>query len=135
MGNGYFQYERLINLDNGDLERMKSSYGYLFEIESKTRKQANVLLENLYGANSSIILSSQYKNKLSNKSLENMYFHELVSFLKMVPVLKESFGESYIKDLMQLIPIRNKIAHCNFINDKEFALLSRTYYLYENKFK
>ena len=109
---------------------MVTSYGYLFVIETKTRTKAKKILEDLYGSDSLTIIRSLYKNKLSNKSLENMHFHELVSFLKMVPILEETFGESFIRDLTQLSPIRNKIAHCLYIDEKEFAFLYRTYTYY-----
>ena len=83
-------------MGNKELERMKTSYGYLFEIEYKTKNRIRGILESKYGFNSLFIIRSQFKNKLTNKSLENMQFHEMISYLKMVPVVYEAFGENTI---------------------------------------
>lgn len=101
---------------------MKTSYGHLYFIENTIRNTILTKLFELYGINWVTVISRSYRNELTNKYIEDMYFHELLSFILLIPELKEVFGE-LSKDLFKVVPIRNKIAHCKIIEDHEIHYL------------
>lgn len=111
-----------IKIENCSLENMKLCYGHLFVIETTVRKIINQTLLEEFGVHWSVTLKRHYKNNITNKPLENMYFHELLSLISLIPKLKQVFG-GLDKNFYELIPIRNKIAHCIIINEKEFSVL------------
>ena len=110
-----------------ELEVMKTGYEYLFVIENELRVSVEYLLELKYGMNWKESIKRNYKNNLVQKNFENLYFHELISFLSMIPVLKDNYGDHLINCLKRICPIRNKIAHCRLISDLELELLTDTF--------
>ena len=77
-------------------------------------------------------IMKKYNNNISNKSIENMYFHELLSLTNIIPELNEKYDQYFLAKLNKLILIRNKIAHCKVIDDSEFELLANMYHLMES---
>ncbi|MDP4552962.1 hypothetical protein Q9251_18950 [Alkalihalobacillus macyae] len=106
-----------------DLIMMKNSYGFLFLIENILREKIKNRLENDYGQNWNSIIKKRYGNNLLKKPFENMYFYELISLLRVIPELKDSFEKSIISNSIKLNLIRNKIAHCKVIDEKEYVFL------------
>ena len=116
-----------MHLEFLEIEKMKKSYGYLFEIENTLRIKTSTLLRNKYGELWRTIICKKYKNKLTQKHLEQMYYHELISFISMIPEASEFYSEEVIKGLKSINMIRNKIAHCEAINSVEYDLLLQVY--------
>ncbi|MFK3960813.1 hypothetical protein [Pseudalkalibacillus hwajinpoensis] len=104
-----------MHLELLEIEKMKKSYGYLFEIENTLRNSTSSLLRNKYGELWRTIICKKYKNKLTQKHLEEMYYHELISFISMIPDASALYSEEVIKGLKSINMIRNKIAHCEAI--------------------
>ena len=117
-----------------DVEKMKIGYGCLFEIENELRCIINAILKDYYGVKWPEKINSIYSNKIANKKLGNLYFHELVSFISMIPILKKYFSKDLLNNLKKISPIRNKIAHCKLISDHELGLLNITYSMLRNNF-
>lgn len=112
---------------------MKECYGYLFEIENILKNSIRSHLYNLYGENWILIIRKKYNNRISNKDLENMNFHELISFIKMPSELKGFYKEDILKSLTRVAIVRNKIAHCKIINRNEYKEIYQIYEKLKNK--
>ena len=110
-----------------NLIRMKNSYGYLYIIENDIRQKINIQLNKIHGSNWISIMKNKYQNNISKKSIDSMYYHELLSFIKMVPELNEIYSKDILKDLCKLTIIRNKVAHCTLIDEYEFQYLLDLY--------
>lgn len=82
-----------------EIEKMKIGYGYMFEIENTLRNRTHCLLRNKYGNLWRTIINKKYKNKFSHKHLEEMYYHELISFISMIPDVSELYDEEVIMNL------------------------------------
>lgn len=120
-----FQLEEYIS----DLEKMKKCYGYLFEIENGLRDSIATILREKYGSVWSEHIKNRYKNNLVKKTFRDLYFHELISFISMVPEVCELYSKDLIIDLKNIIYIRNKISHCIVITNTELDILFNTYTL------
>ncbi|MCA0987260.1 hypothetical protein [Guptibacillus algicola] len=109
--------------EKSSLNLMKSSYGHLFIIENTLRKIINHKLSNTYGGNWIFFIRKKYKNNLTKKDIHQMYFHEMISFILLIPELKDDLG-SLCDSLYKIIPIRNSIAHCILIDEQEYCFLN-----------
>lgn len=117
---------------------MKECYGYLFEIENLLRYFVENNMAKQYGLNWKSIAFRVNKNNLTRKDFKSLYFHELISYVMSFEFLKIQLQDKYIKRLINLNEIRNKIAHCHYLDEREvnnlYSLhyeLTREYIFYE----
>ena len=102
-----------------ELELMKEGYGTLYEIENRMRRFVKVKMERKYGPNWQLIITKETRNKCTNTKFEQLHFHQLVSYYKIIPTLTYSIPSDVYPRLYQLNTIRNKIAHNYLISELE----------------
>lgn len=105
-----------------ELEVMKNAYGFLYEIENILREILIKDLSNRYGDNWEYIASIKILRKFPDRDFQNYNYHELISYLK---IFNEKSNYKYISrkllsELMNIVTIRNKIAHNHYINNDEY---------------
>jgi len=106
-------------------EFMKEAYGLLYEIENILRRYIEQTMQKEYGSGWLIEAPMAMKYKPYNKSYDIFYLHELVSILRGYPCFVEISDNIYYA-LAQTVYIRNKVAHCQDISEKEMDTLQST---------
>jgi len=112
-----------------NLEDMKNCYGMLFQIENKIRNNIKETLVLHYGDYWVDKINKIYKNNITSRPIDELHFHELINFLKIVPEVNNLYEESTLKSLSKLTSIRNKIAHSIILTDKEMNYLNHIHNL------
>ena len=102
-----------------ELELMKESYVTLYEIENRMRKFAKLKMEQEYGLHWKLKITKEVKNKYTITTIEQLHFHQLVSFYKTFPSLTSSIPPNLYTRLYKLNTTRNKIAHNHLISKLE----------------
>ncbi|WP_209121302.1 hypothetical protein [Alkalihalobacillus sp. BA299] len=105
-----------------ELELMIEAYRQLYEIENKLRLIIKTNMVQKYGDHWVTILHE-------NKNEEVSHYHELIAFFGKYPQVLPHFSPHQRKKLMNLTPIRNKIAHSQLINETENKMLEECYRL------
>ena len=106
-----------------DLNTMKESYGYLFEIENYLRTFIKQYMELEYGPNWELVSRKFIVNSITNRKINDLYFHELISFIKLFKCLYINMSTDTIVKLKSISTIRNKIAHCLYLNKTDSEIL------------
>ena len=102
---------------------MKDSYGYLFEIENYLRNYIKQNMELEYGSNWELVSCKLIVNSITNRKINDLYFHELISFIKLFKCLNINMSSDTIVKLRSISTIRNKIAHCLYLNKTDSEIL------------
>lgn len=126
-----FERGNKIDMHNMNYKMLVRSYSYLLVIENNIRNKTISRLEKDIGQNWKWKIRKRYFNSLTNKSIENMFFHELISLINLVPELHKDYDENTLYRLRELTNIRNKVAHCKVISNDEFH---KIYYVYSTMY-
>ncbi|UZJ78600.1 hypothetical protein [Fictibacillus sp. KU28468] len=114
------------------INHMKIAYGQLYEIENTLRLIIVSKMEAKYGANWYYIISLKVLRRRPSKEFLNLDLHELISFFRIYPELTIIFPLKMIKSFPTIFPIRNKIAHCKYLNEYELKELNNFYHRFIN---
>ncbi|MCK6255464.1 hypothetical protein LCY76_02340 [Fictibacillus sp. KIGAM418] len=106
------------------IRHMKNAYAQLYEIENTLRLIITSTMETKYGANWYNIISIKLLKRRPHKEFINLNFHELITLFRISPELIKIFPINIIKSFPSIYPIRNKIAHCKYLNDDELLKLN-----------
>ncbi|WP_270181117.1 hypothetical protein [Alkalihalobacillus sp. CinArs1] len=114
-------------MDKVDLNVMKESYGYLFEVENYLRKFIEHNMELKYGTNWEVIAHKLYNNSLTNKQVNDLYYHELLAYISLFNCLNILMPPKVFVQLKSIKTIRNKIAHNYWLDKGEVITLYNIY--------
>ncbi|RST76219.1 hypothetical protein D4T97_005415 [Siminovitchia acidinfaciens] len=109
---------------------MISAYQYLFEIENTLRSIVKEQMQQAWGPNWENI--SPLINKRPRRTFHSLHFHDLIAWYRVYPPLDSIFPQKLLTDMVSIIPIRNKIAHCRFLSSSEYKKLESVYYSFFN---
>ncbi|PED65885.1 hypothetical protein [Priestia megaterium] len=109
-----------------DVEKMKSAYGWVYEIERSLKSLIEYNLRHEYGLG--------WKSKIYEKrELEATYFQEVISYFGKYSPLIDIFTSRELHELYEITAIRNKICHMQLLLNKEFEHLYDVYQMVKNK--
>lgn len=106
---------------------MQTAYQYLFDLENTLRLTAKKRLEQLYGPRWQDTVRGL--SRRSGNDLDKLSFFDLVTWFHTIPSLQHIYPEESISQLFSIVPIRNKIAHCEMLTKGEFKDLKSVYEL------
>lgn len=107
-------------LEKDELKFMMTSYGYLYEIENILRDIIISELSEMYGVNWEYTIKHKTTKRLPNKNFENLFFHELITYVKVINEKLLILPTNLILQLPRIVETRNKIAHNHCITSSEF---------------
>lgn len=111
-----------------ELKTMKEAYGILYEIEHHLRVFAMRKLEKEYGACWDSYIGEKFNTVDTRTKYKNLYFHQLVSHYRVIPVLIAALPSDISLQLYRINTTRNKIAHNHLISEEEFESLKQIKY-------
>ncbi|MRG86701.1 Swt1 family HEPN domain-containing protein [Salinibacillus xinjiangensis] len=104
-------------------DSMMIAYRKLYIIETSLRYVIQERMLEEYGPHWEFRASLQYLKRPS-KSFHDMNLHELLNYFNTYPPLQKIFTAKQKVQLSHLTSIRNKIAHCKKLDNKEAQFLS-----------
>jgi len=105
---------------------MQTAYQYLFDIENTLRQIVQEQMQQAYGQNWERVAPKL--NKRTRKDLDTLHFHDLICWFRIYPPLETIFPPEFISELLSIVPIRNKIAHCHMLTEVEFIKLQKVHH-------
>ena len=109
-----------------ELKFMMTSYGYLYEIENILRDIIISELSEKYGGTWEYTITKKTMKRLPNKDFENLFFHELITYVKVINEKILILPPNLILQLSRIVETRNKIAHNHCITLTEFQKVKET---------
>lgn len=108
-----------------ELNLMKEAYGTMYEIENRLRSFAVSRMEKDFGINWRMKASRMVNNSCTKTKLEELNYHQLVSYYRMFPNLSSILPSNVFLQLFNLASVRNKIAHNHLITMNELEDLKQ----------
>ena len=106
-----------------EYSKMKEAYGYLYKIENAIRAYIKYKMEQEYGIHWFHTAPRKVLKRPPNKPFNSLLFHEYTRiYLRTYDVFQE-LPQEFFSYLESLYPIRNKIAHCLPLAEKEYGYL------------
>ncbi|MFD1734992.1 Swt1 family HEPN domain-containing protein [Bacillus salitolerans] len=113
-------------MENTEVQFMMFSYKKLYVKETSLRRIIKEKMHEEYGPNWQHIAPMKHHRRFI-KPIDVINLHELLNYFNVFPPLFKVFNKRQKILLSQLPAIRNKIAHCHFLNSSAEALLHEIY--------
>lgn len=108
------------------IDQMVIAYRKLYVIETTLRKLVKDILEEKYGPHWQHIAPMQHLKRFV-KPVDSINLHELINYFNIYPPLRDIFNSKQKASLFQLPSIRNKIAHCHYLESSELEKLDENF--------
>ncbi|WLD93351.1 hypothetical protein [Alkalihalobacillus sp. AL-G] len=110
------------------INKMVKAYQKVYEIETNLRDKVDKKMINHYGDNWYSAAPKREKKLRIKKNIKNMQLYELEQLLhyKIFGNLHKNYPR-FIQLLRAVYPLRNKIAHCQVLTNKEHIFLKQTH--------
>jgi hypothetical protein len=108
-----------------EISKMKEAYEKLFILENLLRIYIKKKMEDEYGVNWFYVAPRIVLKRRPRKAFNNHYLHELERvYLRTYTEVFSDLPSRFFLFLHSLYPLRNKIAHCHYLNEEEFNQLT-----------
>jgi hypothetical protein len=111
-----------------EISKMKEAYEKLYILENLLRFYIKKKMEDVYGVNWFYLAPQIVLKRNPRKDFNNLYLHELERvYLQTYTEVFSDLPSHFFLFLHSLYPLKNKIAHCHYLNEQEFNQFSLAY--------
>lgn len=107
------------------LKIMQAAYGLMYEVENSLRKYIKQEMNKSFGPHWFQIAPRIVLKRPPSKTFDSLLFYEYERlYLRTYSKVFEALSEEFYKHLHVLYPLRNKVAHCHDLCEREFKDLT-----------
>lgn len=109
-----------------DVQIMKTSYGLLYEVENSIRTYIKEKMKDYYGIHWFHVAPRKVLKSPPRKAFETLGFPDYETYFQNYPKAFNNLPPDFLRQLRQIYPLRNKIAHNHLLSQSEFQIFEQS---------